>query len=118
VTDDGTDGRSCDQRTATSPTFGSLSLPFPSTRNRLLAVNLIACRESFRDRNRGGEAFGPFLFPLSESKKFRYAVFRSASACCKTTDETPASHARSGACFAAVSAADMAASLRYGSPFA
>jgi hypothetical protein len=49
--------------------------------NRALAVNLTACRLSLRDRNRGGPTFGPFRFPVTEAKKFRYAAFRSASAC-------------------------------------
>jgi hypothetical protein len=44
-------------------------------------------------------------------------VFASANACCNTTAETSAGHARSGARFAAVSAFDRAASVRYGVPF-
>jgi len=36
--------------------------------NRALAVNRTDCRESFRDRNRGGPTFGPFRFPDSELK--------------------------------------------------
>jgi hypothetical protein len=43
VTDDGSDGSGRDQRTGTSPIFGSRSCPFPSTLNRALAVNRIAC---------------------------------------------------------------------------
>ena len=70
VTDDGADGRGRDQRTSTSPTFGSRSVPLSSTLKRLLAVNRTDCRESFRDRNRGGAAFGPFRFPVTELKKF------------------------------------------------
>jgi len=46
VTDDAADGRPRDQRTATSPTFGRRSRPLSSTRNRELAVNRTACRES------------------------------------------------------------------------
>jgi hypothetical protein len=38
-------------------------------------------------------------------------VFASASACCNTTAETSASHARSGVRFAAVSAFDSAPSV-------
>ena len=71
VTDDAADGRPRDQRTATSPTFGRRSRPLSSTRNRELAVNRTACRESFRDRNRGGPAFGPARFPVTEAKKCR-----------------------------------------------
>jgi hypothetical protein len=116
VTLDGAAGSGPDQRTSTSPTFGSRSCPLSSTLNRKLAVNLIAWRESFRDRNRGGPTFGPFRFPPTELRKFRYAWFRSARACCKTTDDTSPSHARSGAFFDAVSRADISASVMYGSP--
>lgn len=48
---------------------------------------------------------------MTEAKKFRYAVFRSASACCNTTEDTSPSHARSGVAFAAVSRFDNSASL-------
>ena len=48
--------------------------------------------------------------------KFRYAVFASASACCRTTAETSASHARAGVRFAAVSAFDRAASVGNAAP--
>jgi hypothetical protein len=44
VTDDGSDGNGRDHRTGTSPIFGSLSVPLGSTRNRVLAVNRMACR--------------------------------------------------------------------------
>jgi hypothetical protein len=44
VTEDGAVGSGRDQRTGTSPIFGSRSLPFESTLNRALAVNRIACR--------------------------------------------------------------------------
>ena len=44
VTLDGSDGNGRDHRTGTSPTFGSRSFPFGSTRKRALAVNRIACR--------------------------------------------------------------------------
>ena len=81
VTEDGPDGRSLDQRTSTSPIFGSRSFPAGVMANRALRVNRIACRRSLRDRNRGGAIFGPFRFPVTEAKKFRYAVFRSARAC-------------------------------------
>lgn len=54
--------RARDQRTATSPTFGSRSFPFSSTANRLFFVNRTDCRASLRDRNRGGPTFGPFRF--------------------------------------------------------
>jgi hypothetical protein len=71
VTLDGTDGRSLDHRTATSPIFGSRSLPSGVTQNRALRVNRIACRPSLRDRNRGGPTLRPFRVPLTEAKKFR-----------------------------------------------
>ena len=57
-------------------------------------------------------------FPRTEAKKFRYAAFKSASACCSATDDTSVSQARSGLAFAAVSRADITASLMYGSPAA
>jgi hypothetical protein len=44
VTLDGSEGRSRDQRTGTSPILGSRSFPLASTRNRALAVNRTACR--------------------------------------------------------------------------
>ena len=96
VTLDGSDGRSRDQRTGTSPIFGRRSLPFGSTLNRALAVNRIACLRSLRDLNRGGAAFGPGRFPVTDAKKFRYAAFRSARDCWSTTAETSPSHARPG----------------------
>ncbi|MGH3518258.1 MAG: hypothetical protein ACRDQ7_12735, partial [Haloechinothrix sp.] len=42
-----------------------------------------------------------FRLPFTDAKKFRYAVFASANACCNTTADTSASHARSGVRFAA-----------------
>jgi hypothetical protein len=71
VTDDGSDGSRRDQRTATSPTFGSRSFPPGNMRNRALAVNRIACRRSLRDRHRGVAIFGPLRSPASAAKKFR-----------------------------------------------
>jgi len=44
VTEDGSDGSGRDHRTGTSPILGRRSLPLPSTLNRALAVNRIACR--------------------------------------------------------------------------
>ena len=38
----------------------------------------------------------PLRLPVIEAKKLRYAVFRSARACCNTTADTSPSHARSG----------------------
>ncbi len=118
MTDDGSDGRSRDQRTGTSPIFGSRSLPSGSTLNRAFAVNRTDWRRSLRDRNRGGAIRGPFRLPVTEAKKFRYATLRSAWACWSTTDDTSPSHARSGLAFAAVSRADNSASVMYGSPSA
>ena len=128
VTDDGPDGRGRDHRTGTSPIFGRRRLPFGRTLNRALAVNRIPWRVSLRDLNRGSPAslgFGPFRPPafhshtaLRDSKKRRYAAFRSARDCWRITAETSPSHARSGAALAAVSRADSPASVRYGSPAA
>jgi len=118
VTDDGCDGRSRDQRTGTSPIFGSRSFPPAQTLNRALAVNRTACLRSLRDRNRGAATRGPFRVPVMEAKKFRYAAFRSARDCWSTTEETSPSQARSGLAFAAVSRADSSASVMYGSPAA
>jgi hypothetical protein len=81
VTLDGPAGRSRDQRTSMSPTFGSRSFPPAVMAKRALAVNRIACRRFLRDRNRGASARGPLRLPVTEAKKFRYAVFRSARAC-------------------------------------
>ena len=86
------------------------------TRNRAAFVNRIDCARSRRDRNRGAPSRRPLRVPFTEAKKFRYAVFASASACCSTTADTSASHARSGVRFAAVSALDSAASVGYGAP--
>ena len=86
------------------------------TRNRAALVNRIDCARSRLDRNRGAPSRRPLRAPLTEAKKFRYAVFASASACCSTTADTSASHARCGVRFAAVNAFDSAASLGYGSP--
>ena len=71
VTDDGSDGKSLDQRTCTSPIFGKRSFRPVVMVNRALRVNRIACRGCFRDRNLGGSTFGPFRFPVTEAKKFR-----------------------------------------------
>jgi len=84
--------------------------------NRALRVNRMACRVSLRDRNRGSPALRPFRSPVSEAKKFRYAAFRSARACWRTTAETSPSHARSGVALAAVSRADSSPSVGYGNP--
>jgi len=116
VTLDGGEGSGRDQRTGTSPIFGNRRRPFGSIRNRALAVNRTACLRSLRERNLGGAILGPLRVPTTEVKKFRYASFRSASACCSTTDDTSLSQERSGVCFAAVSRADNFASVRYGSP--
>jgi len=73
VTLDGAEGRSRDQRTSTSPIFGSRSRPPGRTRNRELAVNRTACRRSFRDLKRGS--------PTSRGcGPFRPAAFHSLSA--------------------------------------
>jgi hypothetical protein len=116
VTLDGSPGSGRDHRTATSPIFGSRSRPSGKTLNRAMAVNRIACRRSLRDRNRGGPARWDFRSPLSGAKKFRWAAFRSASACWSTTADTSPSHCRCGVFLAAVSRADSSASVTYGRP--
>ena len=118
VTDDGADGSGRDQRTGTSPIFGRRSFPPGVTANRALAVNRTACRRSFLDRNVGGATFGHFRSPFREANQFRYAAFRSARACWRTTADTPPGHARSGVVLDAVSRADSSASVTYGSPAA
>jgi hypothetical protein len=104
-------GSSRDQRTFTSPIFGSLSLPSASTLNRAFAVNLTAWRRSLRDRNRGRRDPGPLPLARDRGEKFRYAPLRSAWACWSTTADTALSRARSGVPFAAVSPADSSASV-------
>jgi len=111
VTLDGVHRSGRDHRTDTSPTLGRRSFPLGSTLNRALVVNRMACRRSLRDRNRGGLTFAPFRSPLREAKKFRYAAFRSAWACWRTTADTSLSHARSAVALAAVSPADSSASV-------
>ena len=71
-----------------------------------------------RDLKRGGSIFGPFRFPVTDAKKFRYAVFRSARDCWSTTADTSPSHARPGVAFDAVSRADSSPSVIYGCPAA
>jgi len=51
---------------------------------------------------------------VREAKKFRYAAFRSASACCSTAEDTSFSQARSVVALAAVSRADNSPSVTYG----
>lgn len=63
MTDDGSDGSSRDHATFTSPIFGNRSLPVAVTLNLALAVNLIECRLSLRDRKRGGATLAPFRLP-------------------------------------------------------
>jgi hypothetical protein len=117
VTDDGAAGRVRDQRTSRSPIFGSRSRPLSSTLNRALAVNRIACRLSLRDRNRGGATRRPLRRPVTEAKKLRYAMFRSARACCNTTADTSPSQARASVFFASViSRRDNSPSGTYGRP--
>jgi len=117
VTDDGSDGSIRDQRTARSPIFGSRRRPLSSTVNRELRVKRMACRLSLRDRNLGGATMRPVRLPVIEAKKLRYAVFRSARACCNTTADTSPSHARSGVALARVMTRfDNSASEMYGRP--
>ncbi len=114
---DGSDGSDRDQRTCRSPIFGNLSQPLSSTLNREFFVKRIAWRLSLRDRYRGGASLRPLRLPVTEAKKLRYAVFRSARACCNTTLDTSPSHARCGVCLASViSLRDSSASETYFSP--
>ena len=84
VTLDGSPGSSRDQRTGTSPIPGSRSRPLGSTRNRAALVNRIDCAAVLASTGTAVRAsLRPFRFPVTEAKKFRYAVFASASACCK-----------------------------------
>jgi hypothetical protein len=62
VTEDGVEGRLRDQRTSRSPIFGSCNRPLSSTLNRALAVNLMACRLSLRDRYRGRRDLAALAF--------------------------------------------------------
>ena len=78
---DGADGKLLDQRTSTSPTFGSRNFPLGSTANWAFVVNRADCRRSLRDFGRGRPIFGPLRAPDRDSKKFRYAAFRSARDC-------------------------------------
>ncbi|WP_067852354.1 hypothetical protein [Nocardia shimofusensis] len=112
VTDEGSEGSSRDHATFASPIFGRRNLQPNVTANREFFVNLIACRVSRRDLNRGGPIRAPFSFPVTGAKKFRYAVFTSANAGCNTTLDTSPSQARSGVALEAVSRFDNSASLR------
>src|SRR5690606_15563764 len=117
VTDEGSDGRSRDQRTDTSPIFGRRSLPPVVIDQRSDRVYRAVCRLSFLDRNRGGATFGPLRLPDRESKKFRYAWSRSRRACCMTPTGASASQARSGVFFAWVmSCLDRSPDFGNGSP--
>ncbi|GAB3831629.1 hypothetical protein GCM10027610_022150 [Dactylosporangium cerinum] len=102
VTELASDGKPRDQRTSTSPIFGSRKRPLSRTLKREFLVNRIACRLSLRDRNWGGATLRPLRLPEIEAKKLRYATFRSARACWSTTEETSPSHTRSGVSFASV----------------
>src|ERR1700759_2625994 len=116
VTEDGSDGSGRDQRTGTFPILGRRSFPLGVMEKRALRVNRMACLRSLRDRNRGGATLGPFRWPVTEAKKFRYPALRSASACWSTTADTSLSQARSGVALAAVSRTDNSASVIYGCP--
>jgi len=71
VTDDGSDGRSRDHATFTSPIFGNRNLRPGVMVNRAFFVNRIACRWSRRDRKRGGPTRAPLRLPVTEAKKLR-----------------------------------------------
>ncbi len=117
VTEVGSDGRLLDQRTTTSPIFGSRKRPLSRTLNRAFLVKRMACRLSLRKRYRGGATLRPLRLPETDAKKLRYAVLRSARACCSTTDDTSPSHARCGVALASVmTCLDNSASDTYGKP--
>ncbi len=67
---DGSDGRSRDHATSSSPTFATYNFPFERSENPL-RVSRIACRVSLRERNRGAPILRPFRFPDIESNQFR-----------------------------------------------
>jgi hypothetical protein len=118
VTLAGTEGSPRDQRTSTSPIFGRRRRPLAKILNFAFAVNRTACLWSFRDLGRGGPTFGPLRLPAADAKKFRYAAFRSARACWRTTADTSMSQACSGVAFILVSRADNSESVMNGSPAA
>src|SRR5690606_23224207 len=99
--DDGSAGSSRDQRTRISPTLATYSRPF-GRMAKPLRVSRIACRLSLRGLNFGGAILGPLRLPVTEAKKFRYALCRSLSDCTSTTLETSLSQARSGVFLASV----------------
>ncbi|WFE59776.1 hypothetical protein [Micromonospora sp. WMMD712] len=114
---DGSDGSVRDQRTSRSPIFGSRRRPLSRILNLAFLVKRIACRLSLRDRNLGEATMRPLRLPDNELKKLRYAVFRSANACCNTTADTSASQARCGVSFASViTRRDNSPSGTYASP--
>ena len=99
VTDDGTDGRSRDHSTRTSPTLATYS------RCRCNANPLRVRRTDWRPCLRRG--FGclicrPFRRPASESYQFLYARRASWHAWTRATEATSPSHTRSGVSLARV----------------
>lgn len=101
VTDDGSKGSFRDQRTSTSPIFGSRNFPPTVMDQRAFLVNRIACREVFFFIV-GGPTFDPLRVPFFEAKKLLYATSRSLSDCWSTTADTSLSHDRSSDFFASV----------------
>ncbi len=118
VTVDGADGSIRDHLTGTGPIFGRFSFPPVVIDQRAFAVNRTACRLSLRLLNRGGPIFGPRRVPLSDARKFPYAVSRSRRDCCRTTAETSPSQARSGVFFDSVNRFDSSAAFGNGRPAA
>ncbi|MER5890762.1 hypothetical protein ABT160_43665 [Streptomyces sp. NPDC001941] len=57
---------------------------------------------SFFDLNTGSPIRRPRRLPVTDAKKFAYAVSRSRREDCKASTDTSASHARSGVRFASV----------------
>lgn len=88
VTELGTDGRSRDHRTRTSPTFARYNRPSGRTL-KPLRVSRKDCRVSLRDVNLGLPTFRPRRLPFTELKKFWYARCASRTDCTSATLATP-----------------------------
>ncbi|AFM10478.1 hypothetical protein PIS_089 [Saccharomonospora phage PIS 136] len=101
VTDDGADGRFRDHATRTSPIFASASF-FPLRALNAPRVKRIVCRLSLRDLNLGAPMRRPARLPLRLSKKLRYAVSQSRTACCSICAGASDNHARSSVRLASV----------------
>src|SRR5882762_9400197 len=101
VTELGSDGRSRDQRTRTSPTFARYSRPLGRT-VKPLRVSRNDCRLSLRDLNLGCPTGRPLRRLAIESNQFRNARSASRTDCTNATLATSPSHARSSVVLATV----------------